>query len=166
MKALVVYDSAFGNTEQVAQKLSDSLSAAYQVRAMRVEDFHVEHLKDLDLLIVGSPTQRFNPTTGTTQFLKALPSSSLRGMDVAAFDTRLRVEEIESNGILAFFVRIFGYAAEPIARRLKSKGGMHTVDPAGFYVEGMEGPLVPGELERVVDWVRQLVGVKRADKTP
>lgn len=166
MKALVVYDSTFGNTERVAQNIGDRLGASYQVSIMRVGDFLVEHLKDLDLLIVGSPTQRFNPTSGTTQFLKTLPSGSLRGIDVAAFDTRLTVEEIESLGILSFFVRIFGYAAEPIARRLKSKGGVPTIDPAGFYVEGMEGPLVAGEFERAGDWAKQIAGIERANKTP
>lgn len=165
MIALVVYDSAFGNTEQVAQIIGDSLSTGYQVSVVRVGDIHKEHLKDLDLLIVGSPTQRFNPTSGTTQFLKTLPSGSLRGVDVAAFDTRLTAEEIESNGVLAFFVRIFGYAAEPIARRLKSKGGGPTIEPAGFFVEGMEGPLLEGELERAGGWARQIAGNVRGNET-
>lgn len=156
MKAMVAYDSAYGNTEQVAQAIGDALGPKEDVRVVRVGEVNPEQLAGLTLLIVGSPTQRFSPTGATTRFLKSIPDNGLRGTKVAAFDTRFTVSEIERVRILAFFVRRFGYAAEPIADRLEKKGGELAVPPEGFYVGDTEGPLLEGELERAADWAKQI----------
>jgi hypothetical protein len=111
----------------------------------------------LTFLIVGSPTQKFSPTGATTRLLKSVPKKGLQGVKVAAFDTRYPASEIEKAGILAFLVRMFGYAAEPIAKRLEKKGGELVIPPEGFYVEGTEGPLQEGELERAADWAKRII---------
>ena len=150
MKALVIYDSQFGNTEKVAKAIAEMLGESAEV--IHVTEVTTQDIESLDALIVGSPTQRFRPTLPITTFLKSLPARSLHDVRVLAFDTRLTVEEIESHGVLAFFVRIFGYAARPIARLLQKKGGLLVLPPEGFFVQGMEGPLVDGELERAQQW--------------
>ncbi len=157
MKALVVYDSSFGNTEQIAQAIGDALASQEDVEILRVSNVKPEQLTGLKLLIVGSPTQRFRPTAATSNLLKRIPGNSLKGVKVAAFDTRLTVSDIEKTPVLAFFVRIFGYAARPISDRLEKKGGELTMPPEGFFVEGMEGPLKEGELERAAEWAKQIV---------
>jgi len=53
-------------------------------------------------------------------------------------------------------VKLFGYAAEPIAKRLGRKGGELAVTPEGFLVEGTEGPLKEGELERAAAWAERI----------
>ena len=157
MKAVVAYDSAYGNTEQVAQAIGNSLGPEGDVETLRVGDVTPEQLAGISLLVVGCPTQKFSPTGATTRLLKSIPKDGLKGVKVAAFDTRFTVAEIEKVRILAFFVRIFGYAAEPIADRLKNKGGELAVPPEPFYVSGTEGPLLKGELERAGEWGRQIV---------
>lgn len=156
MKAIVAYDSAYGNTEQVAQTIGDALGAEQDVAVLRVVDVQPEQLAGLRLLIVGSPTQKFSPTAPTTALLKRIPKDALQGVKVAAFDTRITVAEIERIKILAVFVKLFGYAAEPIADRLQKKGGELIVPPEPFYVGGTEGPLLDGELERAADWGRRI----------
>lgn len=156
MNVLVAYDSQFGNTQRVAEAIGETLGRTHAVEVLHVSNVTFEDLQNLDLLVVGSPTQRFNPTAGATTFLKNLPAGALAGVRVAAFDTRLTVEEIESIRVLAFFVRVFGYAAKPIANQLEKKGGKLALPPEGFYVEGTEGPLVEGELERVRSWAKKL----------
>ena len=151
MKALVIYDSVFGNTERVAQAIGMSLGA----QVLRVGDVKPEHLNGLAVLIVGSPTQAFQPLKPIKAFLKTLPSGSLKGVRVAAFDTRADVQEVNSR-ILTLFVKLFGYAAEPIAARLVKKGGTQALPPAGFFVNGKEGPLKDGELERAAAWAQQI----------
>jgi flavodoxin len=152
MNALVVYDSVYGNTEKIARAMAEALG----VDARRVGDVEPEHLQDLDLLAIGSPTQKFTPLGSIKGFLNSLPRGGLDGVKVAAFDTRFPPEKIEEVGILAFFVRLFGYAAEPIEKRLKRAGGEPVVSPEWFYVEDTEGPLREGELERAADWARQI----------
>lgn len=55
MKALVVYDTFFGNTEQVARAIAVGLGA----EAVKVDSFTPGQLAGLALLVVGSPTRGF-----------------------------------------------------------------------------------------------------------
>lgn len=152
MKVLVVYDSAYGNTKQIAQAIGNALGA----ETLHVGQVQAEHLQGLSLLVVGSPTQKFSPLGSITRFLKSIPADGLRGVKVAAFDTRIPQSQIDEVRILAFFVRLFGYAAEPIAKGLQKKGGELVAPPEAFYVGGTEGPLLEGELERAAAWARQI----------
>jgi flavodoxin len=156
MKALVVYDSVFGNTEEVAQAMAGALGSQADAQALRVGDVRSEHLSGLDALIVGSPTRAFSPTPAIKAWLRGLPANRLQGVKVAAFDTRVSVEEANS-AILTFMVRIFGYAAEPIGNKLARKGGSTAIPPEGFFVEGTEGPLREGELDRAAGWAQAIV---------
>ena len=154
MRALVVYDSVFGNTEKVAYAIRDSLGS--DVEALRVGNASHERLQGLEYLIVGSPTRAFNPTKEITSFLKGIPDGSLRGVKVAAFDTRLDPKKVNSK-VLNVLVKFFGYAAKPIGERLQKKGGTLVVPPEGFFVEDTEGPLREGELERATEWTRRII---------
>ncbi len=156
MKALVIYDSQFGNTKKIAQAIAEGLSSEGEVEARHIGDIQADELRGLGVLILGSPTQRFRPTEGTKDFVKAIERDILSNTRVAAFDTRLTKEEIEKTGILAFFVRIFGYAAKPISDRLVKKGGVLILPPEGFYVDGIEGPLLEGELDRARSWGEEI----------
>ena len=156
MKALVVYDSVYGNTEQIAQAIGDGLGTGTDVQVVRVGDVKPQQLVGLDLLVVGSPTQRFTSLPSINRFLKGIPSEGLQDVKVAAFDTRATVSEIEKVRILAFFVRIFGYAAEPILSKLEKKGAEPVAAAEGFFVGGTEGPLAEGEFERATRWAQEI----------
>lgn len=155
MEVLVVYDSVFGNTERVAHAVGEALDRSGDVKVLRVSEVSPEQVTRYDILIVGSPTRVFQPTGVTKKLLKNIPAGSLKGVRVATFDTRLSMEDTDS-ALLVFLVRLFGYAAEPMANRLKKKGGDLAVPPEGFIVEGTEGPLREGELERAADWAREI----------
>ncbi len=163
MKAMVVYDSVFGNTGQIGQAIGSALGSQAEVETRQVSDVKPEQLAGLEVLVVGSPTRQFKPTSATASLLKRIPKNGLDGVKVAAFDTRFTESSIaDGPAILGFLVRIFGYAAEPIAAepiadRLEKKGGVLALPPEGFYVEDIEGPLLEGELERAADWAQQIV---------
>jgi flavodoxin len=156
MKALVVYDSVFGNTEKVAQAMGEALGSQAEVETLRVGNVKPDHLANLDALIVGSPTRAFSPTPAIKNWLKSLPRNSLQGVKVAAFDTRMVIEEVNS-ALLTFMVKLFGFAAKPIGDRLTKKGGDLALAPEGFFVKGSEGPLKEGELERAAEWAGQIL---------
>ncbi len=157
MNALVIYDSVFGNTEQIALAIGQALGAPEKAKALRVDKATPELLSGAGLLVVGSPTRGFRPTEAVTKYLQSLPAGSLKNVKVAAFDTRIAVADV-NNLILTVFVRIFGYAAKPIADKLAQKGGLLALPPEGFYVKGSEGPLKDGELERAARWAKQMLG--------
>jgi flavodoxin I len=145
MKALIVYDSAYGNTEQVARSIGGAVAG--DVKVLRVGEVSPSDVESLDLLIVGSPTYGGRPTPPVQGFLKEVSGSAVRGVRVAAFDTR----------VSAKWVKIFGFAAGKIAGRLKKKGGILASPPEGFFVEGTKGPLKEGELGRAASWAEEIV---------
>jgi flavodoxin len=156
MKAMVVYDSVHGNTQKVAEAVAQALGAPEEVEVQRVTEVEPSQLAGLDILVVGAPTHAFQPTPAAKKFLRSIPAGALKGVEVAAFDTRISEEDADS-GIFSFFVRFFGYAAKPIADGLKRKGGRLALPPEGFFVKGTEGPLKPGELERASEWARSMM---------
>ena len=158
MKALVIYDSYFGNTERIAQAIGNALGSQQDVEILRVGNLKPEQLTGLELLIVGSPTRGFRPTRAITNLLRSIPTNGLSGVKVAAFDTRFSADM--GPAILRFLAGLFGYAAKPIANRLQKKGGKLTLPAEGFLVEGAEGPLKEGELERAADWARQVMATR------
>lgn len=160
MKVMIIYDSVFGNTEQIARAIGNRLRSQGDVGTFRVSNVKLEQLTGLELLIVGSPTRGFRPTKAITNFLKRISLNGLKGVKVAAFDTRISTSDIGSSA-LRFFVKIGGYAAKPIADRLKKNGGDLIMPPEGFFVKVAEGPLKEGELERAADWAKLINEVRK-----
>lgn len=148
-QALIIYDSFFGNTEQIARAIARGLGTSEEV-VVKVNALPPNPWQGVQLLVVGSPTRAFRPSPAITAFLKSIPEGALQGVQVAAFDTRIAAED--APGILKLMVRLFGWAAKPIADSLVRKGGTLIQSPEGFYVAGSEGPLKEGELERATAW--------------
>ena len=144
MRTLVVYDSAYGNTEKVAKAIGDAIAG--DVKVVRAIDADIADVNALDLLIVGSPTYGGKATQPILDFLAKVPEEGIKGKKVAAFDTRLTGR----------FVKMFGFAAEKIAESLKAKGGDLASTSEGFFVKGKKGPLTDGELERAVRWAKEV----------
>jgi len=142
MKVLVVYDSLYGNTEKIARAIGGAVTG--EARVVRAGEVSPSELESLDLLVVGSPTQGGRPTPTTRDFLNKVSKAAVKGVNVAAFDTR----------VPARWAAIFGYAAGRIAGTLKRQGGTLVASPEGFFVEGTKGPLKEGELERAAAWAR------------
>lgn len=156
MKAVVIYDSVFGNTEKIAQAIANALGSQIAVEIIQANEAAPEQLTELDILIVGSPTRGFRPTEAVTAILKRISSKVIEEVKVAAFDTRFKADELDSAG-LRFVVKTGGYAATRIAAHLKKAGGKLIVPPEGFYVEDTEGPLKQGELERAAEWAKSIL---------
>lgn len=139
----------YGNTEQIARAIGGAVGE--NVKVLRAGEVNHAELKTIELLIVGSPTQGGRPTPAIREFLNKIPKSSLKGIKVAAFDTRFSTK----------FVGVFGYAAGRIAKDLKARGGVPVVHPEGFFVTGAKGPIKEGELERASRWLQEIAKSKK-----
>jgi flavodoxin I len=157
MKALIIYDSLYGNTEKIAQAIANGLTG--EIKVVRVGEADPSELKTCDLLIIGSPVHGGRATPALDEFIKKLPADSLQGKSVAAFDTRFEAEE---QGVgLRLLMSVIRYAAQRLAKALEKKGGILVAEPEGFIVENKEGPLKQGELERATKWATQLSLAKK-----
>ena len=156
MNAIIIFDTRFGNTEQIARAIAAALPPAFTTRVEKVDQVGELQSEPIDLLIVGGPTHMQRMTTELKAVLDAIPRRSLKGVKAAAFDTRYHVA-----------AWLAGSAAKRIAHSLQKAGAQLVVPPESFFIardippEGekrrheMEHP-EPGELERAAAWARQV----------
>ena len=110
MRALVIFDSRYGNTEKIARSLGAGISeAGVETECMNSRDVKVESLKDFDLVCIGAPTEAFSASKPIKEFISKLEGAGLAGKWGFAFDTKLDW-------------RISGSAAKFIEKELKSRG--------------------------------------------
>jgi hypothetical protein len=162
VKALVVYESMFGNTEAVADAVADGLRRLMDVEVHEVTRAPHPVTDAVDLIVVGGPTHAFSLSRPATR-AQALEQGARHGRKdlglrewlahlrkgphcelVAAFDTR-----VEKARWLP------GSAARKAAKVARGLG----YAPAGkesFYVVDTSGPMVPGELDRAEAWGGEL----------
>ena len=169
MKALVVFESMWGNTEEIAWAVARGLGEGTDVEVLDVSGEVPEDLSDVGLLVVGGPTHAFSmsrPSTrhdavtkgappghegrGIREWLAALPASD--HVQVATFDTRVGSVR-----------RLPGSAAHRAAKQVRRHHLGHLVDEESFYVEDMDGPLADGELARAQEWGGSLLARVGAD---
>lgn len=156
MTSLVIYDSQFGNTEKIARAVGLGLDADTKVLSVKDKTINVLNvLNNLNLLIVGSPTQGGRATMSVQKLINSIPAEGLKNVKVAAFDTRFI--EKDQNFAIRLLIKTIGYAADKISRALVEKGGQQSVPPEAFFVTGKEGPLKDGELERAAEWAKKLL---------
>jgi len=150
MRSVVIFDSEFGNTREIAEAIAAELQASGVVEVDKVGTPAAEAVipTNVDLLIVGGPTQMHGISPAMRAYLGTFHSGSLAGIRVAAFDTRV-----------AGWPLFTGAASGGIAKVLETFGATMVVPPESFIVSGKEGPLAEGELERARAWARQIIAV-------
>ncbi len=152
MKALVVYDSQYGNTEKIAQSIVATLRGVGEAEAIRVGTMHSDNIQGVDMLVMGCPTQGWRPTQAMQALLNSLSAKRLRGIEVACFDTRFLKPRW-----------LTGSAANVMGKRLHALGVELLAPPESFFVQGTEGPLLKGEVERAADWAKTLANLRQLE---
>ncbi len=164
MRAVVVYESMYGNTHRIADAIGAGLEAAFDVRVVPVSHAGPEVIADADLVVVGGPTHVHGMSRASTR--KAAVEAAdkpIGGLTVepdalgpglrewfgslgdhpvraAAFDTRV-------HGPAA----LTGRAAKGVSRLLRQHGFDVVAEPESFLVTKQDR-LEPQEQDRARDW--------------
>lgn len=165
MRALVVYESMFGNSEQVARAVAAGLETRFDV----VELAEVGSAPGVDdevaLVVVGGPTHAFSMTRHSTREDARKQGSTVdpdrpgirewlatvtppAQVQVATFDTRV-----------AKVRHLPGSAAKSAAKAARRRGLSLATGAQSFYVDDTRGPLLEGELERAQAWGAGLASI-------
>ncbi len=160
MKAVVVYESLWGNTAAIARAIAEGLGGGTQ--ALSTAEANGEAMVGVDLIVAGAPVFGFALPTeqiraniaadsgkapsppnlshpSMRSWLAALPAGQGRA---AAFETRLWWS--------------LGGSTKTIGRELERRGYRLIAKPGRFIVQGAYGPLREGELERARQWGKEL----------
>ena len=131
-RAIVIYDTKFGNTEKIARALAHGMEKQWiKVVCVKTNEVDIDKLVEYDFLAVGGPTHTFGVSKPMKAFLEKLKRVDLKGKKAFAFDTKYK----------SWWA---GSAGKRIEKTLK-KLGMSIVKPhASAIVTGSEGPLQEG----------------------
>jgi hypothetical protein len=164
MRAVVVYESMFGNTHEVAERIAAGLGGAYEVEVISVGEAIAQILPDLDLIVVGGPTHahgmsRHGTRAAATEQAAKDPELDIEedaggpglrdwfhglgpdhGTAAAAFDTR-----VDGPAFLT------GSAAKGIGKQLEKHGFRLVDEPESFLVD-KQNHLLAGEADRAMRW--------------
>jgi len=140
MKACVIFDSRYGNTEKIARSLEAGLrQAGIETVCANANDLTLEDsLAQYDLICLGAPTEWHTASKPTRALLRELKGIDLSGKYGFAFDTR-------------FAAPLSGSAAKLIEKELKDRGIVMIASRESAIVAGAKGGatlLKEGEEER------------------
>ncbi|MFD8703413.1 flavodoxin family protein [Kitasatospora sp. NPDC059648] len=177
MHTVIVYESMYGNTREIAEAIAEGVHQAdpgAAVDCLPVAEADTETTRSADLLVVGGPTHMHGMSSGLSRRMAAAAGAHEEERKAAAAEAR---ETAEGPGLRAWFhdlpqtesgtyaaafdTRVdmprAGGAANGIARRLSSHHYDVVAEPEGFIVEHNDGPLRTGELDRARAWGARLV---------
>ena len=178
MRAVVVYESMYGNTHLIAEAIGDGLGEdGTEVTVTSVEGATPELIGSADLVVVGGPTHAHGMTRASSRQaaveaaakedsdLEVDPDAEGPGLRewfdglgrfdtrAAAFDTRFDMAAI-----------LTGQASKGIRRQLKHHGFDVVAEPESFFVTRPDQHLAPHEEDRARTWARELIATGAATK--
>lgn len=166
VRALVVYESMFGNTESVAAAVADGLAAAgAEVSLLEVSQTNGGDVSQHDLLVVGAPTHAFSLSRRATREDAVRQGATEGHTEIGVRDWlgQMKRPSDSSPHLAACFdtrvtkVRRIPRSASTRAAHMLAHNGLTLIErPAAFLVHDTQGPLEPDELVRAVAWGRRL----------
>ena len=155
MKAVVVYESHWGNTEAVARAIAEGIGA--EARALNTDEATASALADADLIVAGGPVIAFS--LGREGALKQIAGDvkAPRPPDVShpLLRSWLEALPVGHGWGAAFETRIWWSprgATGTIESKLQRAGYRRLAKGERFIVSGGYGPLRDGELDRARQW--------------
>ena len=148
-KAIVVYESKYGDTKRVAEAIAEGMREVSGVEAVlnEVKEVELDKLTEFDAILVGSPNHMGSATKGIRKFIDELGKLSPGVKLGAVFDT--------------YIGRDFEKAVKKMEKQIGEKvPGLKLAAPGlSIKVEGMKGPISEGELPKGKEF-----GVKMASQ--
>ena len=142
VRAIIVYDTKYGNTKLVAEKIMEGIGevAGIETAISDVKDTDPKKAADYDTIVIGSPTHFGGPVRGIKKFIDKLGELALKAKQFAVFDTYTEGD--------------MGKAVKKMEKRISEKvPGLKLITSGlSIRVGGMKGPVVKGELPKCKDF--------------
>jgi flavorubredoxin len=160
MKAVVVYESHWGNTAAIARAIADGIGP--DARVLATDEAVGAAIADVDLLVAGAPVMAFGlPTERMEEAVAGSAAESPTPPDLSHPSLRSWLEALpRGHGQAAAFETRMRWtprgATGSIERGFERAGYQAVARSAKFVVSGRYGPLRDGELERARLWGNEL----------
>ena len=158
MKAVIAFDSVYGNTKMVA----DELAAVLKERGYGAEVIDLKqwdrHTPSGDVLFIGSPTRMVQMTRPAKRFAKKLDPEVWEGKPLYTFDTIMVPADQAQQAKAAKWT---ANGAAPKLKELLVRRGMEVQEKMlRVPVTGLKGPLADSWKDQVRAFVADVVAKK------
>ncbi len=160
MKAIVVYESHWGNTAAIARAIAEGLGSGAQ--ALSTAEAKGAAIAGAELIVAGAPVLGFSlPRESMLQSMRAGGARYKTAPDLSHPSMRAWLEGLPagSGRMAAFETRIWwspGGSTGGIERGLERAGYRRLDRARRFIVTGEAGPLREGEIEKARAWGAEL----------
>ncbi|MHA1905877.1 MAG: flavodoxin domain-containing protein [Candidatus Thorarchaeota archaeon] len=88
-RAIIVYESVYGNTKKVAEAIAEGIQQVEGVecRVVKTGEIHTDEICDYDAIVIGTPNHNQKPSRNMTKFLERASIVHVEGKIGAIFDT-------------------------------------------------------------------------------
>ncbi len=156
MKAVVVYQSLWGNTAAVAKAIAEGIGSG--AKALSTAEASAEAISGADLIVAGAPVLGFSlPRDNMLKMIEANKAKYKVAPDTSQPSMRSWLAALPAGHgrSAAFETRIWwspGGSTGGIEAGLEHAGYCRLVKAQRFIVQGEVGPLREGELEKAKAW--------------
>ena len=145
-KVIVVYESKYGNTKLVAEKIVEGVREVEGIETVlsELKEVDLNKIVNYDAILIGSPNHFGGPTRSIRKFIDKLGKLPLNGKLFAVFDT--------------YIGKDFEKAVKKMEKRINKKVlGMKMISPGlSIKVQGMKGPIQEAELPKCKEFGKKL----------
>jgi flavorubredoxin len=150
VKVFVVYDSKYGNTKLVAEKILEGIRefGGIETAIGYVKEIDIGKVADSDAIVLGAPNHMGRPSRTMKKFIDRLAELDLKAKNVAVF------------GTYSGRARPMDRAVKKLEKMAKKKlPNLNQISPGlSIKVNGIPGPIVEGELPKCVDFGKKIAG--------
>lgn len=154
-KCLIVYDTRYGNTKLVAEKIAEGVadSGNFELSVKNVREVEDQEIGHLDLLVIGTPTHFGTSTRMVSKFIERLKVLHPAIGSIAFFST--------------YFGGDYGKAVKKMENKIASTSSWVNVIAPGLSIDvkATKGPVAEEELSKSVQFGRSLNRKPRSTKT-
>ncbi len=148
MKAVVVYDSSFGNTKVVAEAIAEQLRAeGCDTELLSVRERRPAPPEG-DIMFVGSPVRLGSVTGRVKRFVEKLDEDAWRDRPIVVFTTILKLRDNATDEQKLSYEKYDIGAGRKLRDLARSRGLNAVDDHLGAEVKGIRGPLVETAIDK------------------
>lgn len=167
MQTVVIYESMYGNTHAIAERIAEAARKRGHATLVAVTHATPGSIDGADLVIVGGPTHVHGMTHAGTRHEAVEDAAEHGQLDPDAEGPGIRewfdaVQKVDGTWAAAFDTRLegspllTGRASKGISRKLRHHGFSEMSEPESFLVD-QDNHLLPGESDRAELWTLALM---------
>lgn len=143
---IVIYDTKYGNTKLVAEKILEAINQAIKITTeiIDIKDIKIDKITNFDAIVIGTPNHWGGPVRGVKKLIDKLGRADLKSKGIAVFDTYIKAD--------------FKKAVNKMEKRISEKiPNLKIITPGlSIKVDDMKGPITKGEFVKAKEFGKKI----------